>query len=217
MHFQRARSDKQIQDRIDEIISAASEIYNQSGYEGLNFSAISELTDFTRPAIYKYFSTKEEILLQILTNDIYVWINELTSSFRLNKVYTTKDISVIWAHSVATQKRMNELHSILFTILEQNASKEAVVRFKKALFDNADELAKLLIQLFPNAENAAITNFISIQYALAVGYYPMCHMNPTQIEAMHTVYAGYTSPDFETGYQTALYQIMLPLEEKDEN
>ena len=47
MSFQRARSDSQINDRIDEIISVASDIYNTSGYEGVNFSAISELTEFT--------------------------------------------------------------------------------------------------------------------------------------------------------------------------
>ena len=73
MSFQRARSEDQIQDRIQEIIDATSSIYNSIGYDGLNFSIISEYTKFTRPNIYKYFKTKDEILLVILKDDFKVF------------------------------------------------------------------------------------------------------------------------------------------------
>jgi len=217
MSFQRARSDSQINDRIDEIISVASDIYNTSGYEGVNFSAISELTEFTRPTIYKYFSAKEEILLHILTKDIDTWIKELTSSFKLNTLYTAKEISEIWAKVLASQKRMNELHSILFTILEKNSSKEAIIQFKKKLFSNGAELYKLLCQLFPKASAEQITDFITLQYSLAVGYYPMCYLTEKQIDAIKSINNDYVSPDFEKGYQKAIYLIMLSLESANTN
>ncbi len=212
MSFQRARSKDQINDRIHEILSAAIEIYEVHGYEGVTFSAISEKTDFTRPTIYKYFSTKEEILLKILSKDIEVWTDELNSSFRLNKIYRTKQIAEIWAHAVSSYKRMNELHSILFTILERNSSKEAIIAFKKTLYDSAYVLHKLVGQLYPNASYEKIVNFLSIQYSLSVGYYPMCHLSMNQLEAMRTISKDYVIPDFEKGYRDALYQIMLALE-----
>lgn len=215
MNFQRARTDLQRKDRINEIISAASELYNRSGYEGINFSAISELTEFTRPTIYKYFSTKEEILLQLLSDDIGVWVDRLVSSFKLNRIYHTKEISAIWAQTLSTQKRMNELYSILFTVLEKNASKKAIINFKQSLFLNATPLNELLCQLFPFATQEQITSFVTIQFSLAVGYYPMCHLSDIQMEAMQSINSDYVIPDFEKGYQKAIYQILLSLEHTD--
>ena len=97
MSFQRARSENQIQDRIQEIIDATSSIYNSVGYEGLNFSAISEYTKFTRPNIYKYFNTKDEILLVILKEEFQSFIASLIKSFKINKLYSLYEISEIWA------------------------------------------------------------------------------------------------------------------------
>ena len=212
MSFKRARSDIQIKTRIEEIIKVAAQIYDEHGYEGVNFSTISELTKFTRPTIYKYFSTKEEILLQILSYDLDNWVSTLLSSFQYNKIYTTEEISKIWAHSIASQKRMNELYSILFTMLEKNASMDAIIEFKRSMFESVQPLVDLIRQLFPSANLIQIQYFMTIQHALAVGYYPMCNLTDIQIEAMQTISPNYIFPDFETGFQKALHQLMLLLE-----
>ena len=70
MTFQRARSQEQIEERKHEIILAASHVYKELGYEGLSFTNIAAHTNFTRPSIYNYFETKEEILILILINDL---------------------------------------------------------------------------------------------------------------------------------------------------
>lgn len=212
MSFQRARSDKQIQKRIDEIVLAASKIYDENGYDGLSFSAISELTKFTRPTIYKYFSTKEEILLYILSDDIGTWANNLISSFKLNKIYSTHEISKIWAKSLSSQKRINELYSILFTILEKNSSIETLASFKETAHTYIKPLYELVGQLFPNITSTQIDNFMTLQYSLAIGLYPMCNLSKIQLEAIKIVNLSYISPNFEDTYQKALFQLMYCLE-----
>lgn len=212
MSFKRARSDDQKQNRIDEIVQASARIFDESGYEAVTFSTVSKLTNFTRPTIYKYFSSKEEILLKILNHDIQIWIDSLIDSFKINKIYDSNEVSAIWANKLASQKRMNELYSILFTILEKNASLEAITEFKKNMFESVRPLRKLLTQLYPRASSTQIQDFIMAQYSLAIGFYPMCHLNPDQIAAMKAISPSYTTPDFETEYRKAFYQLIIALE-----
>ncbi|WP_396953857.1 TetR family transcriptional regulator [Niallia sp. MER 6] len=45
---------------------ACDQLYSLHGYEGVNLKAISKLTTFTRTLIYKYYNSKEEIMLDLL-------------------------------------------------------------------------------------------------------------------------------------------------------
>ncbi len=213
MGFQRARTDKHIQERIKEIISAASEIYNSSGYEGLSFSAISKLTKFTRPTIYKYFNTKEEILLKILISDAESWVASLTNSFKLNKIYSIGEIADIWVDTISKNHRLLNLYSMLFTAIEKNVSLEALVEFKKAFINLQESIVKLVSQLFPKAEMDDIESFIANHLALALGLYPMCELCEIQIQAIELSGVHYTPPNFKTVFKSNLYQQMYCLQQ----
>lgn len=212
MSFKRARTDRHIQDRIEEIISAASKIYDSAGYEGLSFSAISQLTKFTRPTIYKYFNTKDEILLKILLSDMQAWITSLVNSFKINRVYSIEEITDIWVGAISDRYRLLELFPMLFTSLEKNSSLEALVEFKKGFFNLQDQLMELVGQLFPNAETNDIYRFLASQLALALGMYPMSQLTELQLKAIElSGNRGYTL-DFREYYKSNVYQLLYCLE-----
>lgn len=213
MDFQRARSDKHIQERIKEIISAASEIYNSAGYDGLSFSAISKLTKFTRPTIYKYFSTKEEILLKILLSDAEYWVTSLKNSFKLNKIYSISEVADIWVDTISKNYRLLNLYSMLFTTIEKNVTLQALVEFKKSFMKLQGLLLDLIEQLFPKAARKDIESFLINQLALALGLYPMCELCEIQIKAIELSGIKYTPPDFKLMYKSNLYQQMYCLEQ----
>lgn len=212
MSFQRARSKDQIEDRIQEIVNAASIIYNSVGYEGLSFSAISEYTKFTRPNLYKYFKTKEEILLLIMIKDFKSWILTISKSFKINKLYSVYEIGEIWTDTLLEHERLIELYAILFTIIEKNVSVEALAEFEKESIVIHSTLFDLVSQLFPNASNDSIMNFMYSSFTLAFGLYPMCKLSELQIEALKLAGSNYTSPDFKKTYMASLYQLMYCLE-----
>ncbi len=184
MAFQRARSKDQIQDRIQEIVDAASSIYNLGGYEGLNFSTISEHTKFTRPNIYKYFKTKDEILLVILKEDMKLFVSSLLKSFRLNKCYSLYEITEIWTAALIEHERFLDLFAILFTLIEKNVSVKALSEFKKEVLVTQELLIDLVAQLYPSADNGSIRDFITAQFTLAFGLYPMTKLCRLQLEAI---------------------------------
>ncbi len=212
MSFQRARSEAQIQKRISEITEAASAIYNTEGFEALSFSKISEYTQFTRPTIYKYFSTKEEILLKIMIDDMDQWVNQLISSFKINKLYTIEEIADILSHTLSTSSRLVELFTFLFTTIEKNVSKASLIDFKVKLFGYQDTLLKLFSELFPHASNEQIDHFLETLLALAIGLYPMCHLSKTQLEAICILVNNYTPPEFEKIYRQNIYQNLYCLQ-----
>ena len=206
MNFQRARSENQIQDRINEITDAASSIYNSVGYDGLNFSIISEYTKFTRPNIYKYFKTKDEILLVILKNDLKSFITALTSSFKINKVYSIYEISEIWADRLFEHKRLMDLYGFLFTTLEKNASLEALAEFKKEFIPMNTQLMDFIAQLFPVASEESIQNFAYYYLTLACGIYSISNLSKIQMEAIKLSGFDFAPPDFKKTYMSCIYQ-----------
>ncbi|MEL7654388.1 MAG: TetR family transcriptional regulator [Bacillota bacterium] len=212
MTFKRARSDQHVQERLNEIISAASAIYDSVGYEGLSFSEISKLTRFTRPTIYKYFKTKEEILLKILLTDMESWVSSLMNSFQLNKIYSVDEIASIWANVITKNDRILNLYAILFTLIEKNVSLESLVEFKKGMLSLQIPVTELLKQLFPKADNQDISDFIINQLALAQGLYPMSQLSELQMKAIELSGRTYTPPNFETSYKANVYQLMHCLE-----
>lgn len=212
MCFQRARSSEHVQERIQEIIETASKIYDSVGYEGLNFSEISKLTKFTRPTIYKYFNTKEEILIKILLMDIEAWVSSLKNSFRINKIYSVDEIADIWVSAITENYRLLNLYSILFTTIEKNVSIEALADFKKNLIKLQEFMIKLLKDLFPTSSYEDIYNFIINQLALAVGLYPMCQLCEIQVKAIEAAEINYEAPDFKNAYKSSVYKLMYCLE-----
>lgn len=211
MDFQRARSEGQIQKRIQEIIHAASAIYDSVGYEGLTFSAISEHTKFTRPNIYKYFKTKDEILLIILADDLKSCVASLQKSFKVNKLYSLCEIVEIWTNTLLKHERFLNLYALLFTTIEKNVSVKALSQFKKEMLKAVEPLFELILQLFPHADSSKVEDFIYVHFTFAVGLYPMSKLTDLQIEAIQLAELDYQPIDFSKTYMSVLYQLMYCL------
>ena len=73
--------------RKEEIINACEELYKTTSFNEISIKLISEKTTFSRPSIYNYFNTKEEIFLALVTREYYKWIEDL------NKIYNKNSLS----------------------------------------------------------------------------------------------------------------------------
>ena len=77
--------------RREEIISACRKLYQTMSYREITIKEIAEETSFTRPSIYNYFETKEEIFLALFRRNMRLsaknWISfasRRTPSPRMN-------------------------------------------------------------------------------------------------------------------------------------
>ena len=77
--FKRARTKEQIASRQEDIITACDAIYREKGYEAVYIKAVSKMTSVSRPSIYNYYNTKEEIFLDLLKRDFAKWTEEINN------------------------------------------------------------------------------------------------------------------------------------------
>ncbi len=176
------------------------------------FGALTEYTKFTRPNIYKYFKTKDEILLVILKDDFKTFIATLTKSFKINKLYSLHEITEIWADSLLEHKRLLDIYALLFTVLEKNVSVEALADFKKEMLALQAPLISLVTQIFPDSEDKKIKEFMNVQIILAFGLYPMSQLSNLQKDAIKLSGIEYIPPDFKQTYMSYLYKMMYCLQ-----
>lgn len=59
--------------RREEIINACQRLYRTMSFKEITLKEIENSTSFSRPTIYNYFKTKEEIFLALYTREYDRW------------------------------------------------------------------------------------------------------------------------------------------------
>jgi hypothetical protein len=139
------------------------------------------------------------------------FILSLIKSFKINKLYSLYEISEIWTDRLIEHERFLDLYSILFTAIEKNVSVKSLAEFKKELVVINLQLMDFITQLFPEASNDNIENFMYSQFTLACGLYPMSKLSNLQLEAIKLSGSNFTPPNFKKTYMACLYQQMYCL------
>ena len=194
MDWVRARSDEQIEQRINEIVDATARLYEENRFEDITFAMIAKEADFTRSNLYRYFQTKEDIFLELMKHDIALWRADILENFADGNL-SLHEVAEASVELILKHRRMVKLFTILFTLLEPNASLEALTAFKQKINEEIGMVAQFLSTVlpFPSVETAA--EFLTAQSSLAIGAYPMMELTSKQIEAMGVI-GMETSPEY---------------------
>ena len=139
--FQRARKPEQITARREAILAAAAELFDTEGPRGTGLNAIAAKAGFTKSNVYRYFESREAVLLSLFLDDFAALTVELEA--KLPKV-TPGDLEAIAAVSAAAfvnRPRLCQLLSILAGVLERNVSEAGVVALKTEMLTLARRIA----------------------------------------------------------------------------
>ena len=68
-----------IAQRREEIVNACEQLYQTMSFKDITLKEIGNVTSFSRPTIYNYFHTKEEIFLALYEREYDRWNAELES------------------------------------------------------------------------------------------------------------------------------------------
>lgn len=177
--------------RKEEIIKACEKLYDTYNFKDITIKLISEQTTFSRPSIYNYFETKEEIFLAIFAKEYEKWQEEV-DSIRLNNTSLTKnEFASLLAHTIEDKKRLLKLLSMNMYDLEENSRLEKLIEFKKS-YGNAVHSVKLCIEkFFKNKTEEEITEFLYSFFPFMFGIYPYAVITKKQKEAMEKANIDY--------------------------
>lgn len=181
------------------MIKRRSISFSDYGYDGVTFKAISEITTFTRPSIYNYYKTKDEVLLNLLGRELQDWQSNLVEGMNTQSKMTKEQYSEFLTKTLLSHEKMLKLLSILFSVLETNSSVEKLADFKK-VSNVLDIIAASLDKYFPDASLEHKTRFVSAFSVYILGLYPISHLTQKQLDAGQMAgihYAIHAVPDLE--------------------
>lgn len=211
--WERARTDEQKKQRIDEIVAATARLYEHRKFEDISFAVIAKEAEFTRSNLYKYFSSKEEIFLEFLKHDFLEYRRDLKRTFADERNVSTKEFSEIWVGVLVRNARLLNLLSILNTFLEKNVSYEALVDFKRTLKTQFIAVSELLCKTLPALTPQKAGDFITFSFAMANGLYQSCDHTEIQKQVMERDEFALFRVDFLSSMQQAVEIILNGLVE----
>ena len=171
-------------ERKDEIINACEELYQTKSFKEITLKDISEKTTFSRPSIYNYFQTKEEIFLALLKREYERWLKDLEDIYTKNDKLEKAEFAKQIAQSIEKRQQLLKLLSMNLYDMESNSRMEQLVDFKKSYGESLKSIKKCLDKFFKNMKEEEKEKFIFSFFPLMYGIYPYTRATDKQKEAM---------------------------------
>ena len=180
----RKATSEQIAQKREEIVNACEQLYQTTSFREITLKEISNITSFSRPTIYNYFETKEEIFLALFQREYDRWNEDLTVILEGNGQLTKKELADRIAASLAGREQLLKLLSMNNYDMEANSRQELLTTFKKS-YGRSMQLMRMLLEKFcPDMRPADIQHFIYTFYPFMFGIYPYTTVTEKQRTAM---------------------------------
>ena len=180
----RKATSEQIAQKREEIVNACEQLYQTTSFREITLKEISNITSFSRPTIYNYFETKEEIFLALFQREYDRWNEDLTAILEGNGQLTKKELADRIAASLAGREQLLKLLSMNNYDMEANSRQELLTTFKKS-YGRSMQLMRMLLEKFcPDMRPADIQHFIYTFYPFMFGIYPYTAVTEKQRTAM---------------------------------
>ena len=187
----RKATPEQIARKREEIINACEQLYQTMSFREITLKEIGTITSFSRPTIYNYFETKEEIFLGLFQREYDCWNEDLTAILDGNERLAKKELADRIANSLAGREQLLKLLSMNNYDMEANSREELLYTFKQSYGRSMQLMSRLLEKFCPDMSDAQIRNFIYIFFPFMFGIYPYTEVTEKQRAAMNEAGINY--------------------------
>ncbi|MCR5793854.1 MAG: TetR/AcrR family transcriptional regulator [Solobacterium sp.] len=182
---------EEIAQKREEIINACEQLYRTVSFRGITLKEIGSITSFSRPTIYNYFETKEEIFLALFKREYDRWNEALEGILEGHDKLTKEQLADRIAQSLAERQQLLKLLSMNNYDMEANSRPQMLAAFKQSYGESMKYMKKLLEKFCPEMSEADITDFIYTFYPFMFGIYPYTEVTEKQKAAMEEAGIGF--------------------------
>ncbi len=191
--------------RKEEIINACEKLYQTMSFKDITLKDIGNETSFSRPTIYNYYQTKEEIFLALYEREYDRWNEELKSILSDNEKLTKKQIAEKLATSLTNREQLLKLLAMNNYDMEANSRPEMLTSFKVAYGESMKNVNSILTKFCPEKSVDQIRDIIYVFFPFMFGIYPYTAVTDKQREAMKQANVDYVYKSvFEITYNCLL-------------
>jgi len=196
--FIRARTPEAKAKRRAAILAAASGLLAAGGLEHTTLSAIATTAGITKSNIYRYFESREEILMRLLTEDLRAASAALSQT--LTSPRPLSEVAATLADGLAANPRLCLLISITASTLEHNISTDTLREIKRDMLGSLETTAHALHIALPEIPLTQAGNAVQILFTLTIGLWPFSTPGP----ALAALYEEPEFADFKQDFREAL-------------
>lgn len=173
-----------IAQRREEIVNACEQLYQTKSFKEINLKDIGEATSFSRPTIYNYFHTKEEIFLALYEREYQKWNDELENILDSNQNYSRKQIAEMIAGSLERRAQLLRMLSMNNFDMEANSREELLASFKRAYGRSLDLFRGIIEKYCPEMSAEEVREIMYVFFPFMFGIYPYAEVTDKQRKAM---------------------------------
>ena len=170
--------------RRDEIMSACLSLYQTKSFRDISMGDIADYTSFSRPSIYNYFETKEEIFLALFEREYECWTADLEDVLRGNERMDASAFADAVAKTIEKRTLLLKLLSMNLYDMEEHSRLERLTEFKEAFGASMDTLERGVEKFFPAFPPEKRKRFIRYFFPFMYGIYPYTFVTDKQKAAM---------------------------------
>jgi TetR/AcrR family transcriptional regulator len=209
----RARSDSAKEERRQKLLRVARELFAEHGM-GFSMLEVAQAAQVAKGTTYLYFATKEEMLLELLREELTAWFIQLHQILEQPQhlaLEQPKNMAEQIANSISSRKLMVALFAVQVSILEQNLSYEAALKFKTFLLEESMAVIPKLERAIPNSNGLELLQTLN---ALVIGLAQMSRPVGTMQEVLKRPEIAVMHVSFATALEQSLITLFKGLETK---
>lgn len=149
--FQRARKPEEQQLRREAILRAAAELFDAEGPQGAGLNAIAARAGFTKSNVYRYFESREEVLLSLFLAELEGFVAAFEAGVATCVPGDIAALASVAARGFIERPRFCAFIAILTGVLERNVSVDKIVTLKRSVSVLNQRLATALANRLPGA------------------------------------------------------------------
>jgi len=178
--YLRARNSEQKEERKLHLLNVTRTlIQSESDLNLLSLNEIARTAKMAKANIYRYFESREALLLGLLWNEWQEWFKDFKKDWpKISKHKKTFDHLIkSLALSFLKRELLCNLTSVLPSVLEKNLSEQTIKDFKYQSIELFGEVAHYLETCSDKLSSHSYAVFLQDTVSLITGLYPFAHPN----------------------------------------
>jgi AcrR family transcriptional regulator len=206
--FQRARQPEQKDYRRAMIVQATADLIAEGCLPDLSLNSIAQRAGLSKANIYRYFESREAILLHLFCDDLRSYTLEIEQN--LADLATEDEIMIAQALTSAflARPRLCQLLVMISSILEHNVSESTIADAKREILGLAHRAANCLHTVLPAVpinECLWLSNTIGI---LVAGLWPAANPAPVAAQVLARSEFALLRPEFERDLNKGIHTLL---------
>ena len=182
---------ERIAERREVIVNACEKLYQTMSFKEITLKEIGKELPFSRPTIYNYFQTKEEIFLALFEREYDRWNADLEAIAAQDPPLSNERIAEQIARSLEKRVQLLKLLSMNNYDMEANSREELLTSFKTSYGRSMENVRAILRRFCLGMNDAQIQNVLYVFFPFMFGIYPYTAVTEKQKAAMNAANVGF--------------------------